>query len=208
MRPGGMRPGVTLQHLAVKLFVANPAAAAETNWVAYFNRWIQAHSAPELLIDVADYRHVHHGPGVLLIGHQAAYSLDETGGVLGLLYTRKAEVTGDDQAVLAQAVGAVLAAAQRVEAETTLRFDLSRLQVTVNDRLLAPNTPDRLEVLRPTLTTYFDRLYGAGGYRVQASAPGRERFAVTVSVAEPPTLAELAARQPLTEQAAEGAAHE
>ncbi len=192
---------MTLQHLAVKLFVANPSAAAETHWVGYFNQWIQAHSTPELLIDVADYRHVHHGPGVLLIGHQAAYSLDETGGALGLLYTRKAAVEGDEQAVLAQAVGALLAAAQRIAAETTLRFDLSRLLVTVNDRLLAPNTPDRLEALHPALTTYFDTLYGVGEYTLAASAPGRERFAVTVSVAEPPTLAELAARQPRTETA-------
>lgn len=193
---------MTLQHLAVKLFVANPSAAAETNWVAYFNRWIQAHSAPELLIDVADYRHVHHGPGVLLIGHEAAYSLDEAGGALGLLYTRKAEVAGDDLAALAQAVGAALAAAQKLTAETTLRFDLTRLHLIVNDRLLAPNTPDRLEALHPTLTTYFDRLYGVGEYSFQPAAPGRERFAVTVHVSEPPTLAELAARQPRTEETA------
>jgi hypothetical protein len=188
-----------LQHLAVKLFVANPTAAQETNWTAYFNTWIQKRLTPELLIDVADYRHVHHGPGILLVGHQAQYSLDETGGQLGLLYTRKAEAPGDEQAVLAQAVGALLAAAQRIAAETTLRFDLSRLQVTVNDRLLAPNTPDRLEALHPALTTYFDRLYGVGEYSLRAAAPGRERFSVTVEIEEPPTLAELAARQPATE---------
>ena len=192
---------MTLQHLAVKLFVANPAAVAETHWVGYFNQWIQAHTTPELLIDVADYRHVHQGPGVLLIGHQAAYSLDETGGALGLLYTRKAEVEGDEQAVLAQAVGATVGAAQQIAADTALRFDLSRLLVIVNDRLLAPNTPDRLEDLHPALTTYFDALYGVGAYTLEANAPGRERFAVTVRVAEPPTLAELAARQQRTETA-------
>lgn len=193
---------MTLQHLAVKLFVANPSAAAETNWVAYFNRWIQAQAAPELLIDVADYRHVHQGPGVLLIGHEAAYSLDEAGGALGLLYTRKAVVAGDEQAALAQAVGATLAAAQKIAAETTLRFDLTRLHLIVNDRLLAPNTPDRLEALHPALTSYFDRLYGAGEYSFQAGPAGRERFAVTVSVPEPPSLTDLAARQPRTEEAA------
>jgi len=167
--------------------------------VAYFNRWIQQHLAPEMLIDVADYRHVHHGPGVMLIAHEANYSLDETGGELGLLYTRKAEVAGDDQAVLAQAVGATLAAAQRVEADTPLRFDPARLLVIVNDRLLAPNTPETLAARRPALTTYFDGLYGAAAYTLQATAPGRERFSVTVHVPQPPTLAALAARQPATE---------
>ncbi len=190
---------MSLQHLAIKLFVANPAQAAETHWVAYFNRWIQQHLAPEMLIDVADYRHVHHGPGVMLIAHEASYSLDETGGELGLLYTRKAEVAGDAAAALAQAVGATLAAAQRIEADTPLRFDLSRLLLIVNDRLLAPNTPETLAALQPALTTYFDGLYGAGGYTLQPGAPGRERFAVAVHVAQPPTLAALAERQPATE---------
>ena len=195
---------MSLQHLAVKVFVANPRAVGETNWVAYFNRWIQARTMPELLIDVADYRHVHHGPGVLLIGHEAAYSLDETGGALGLLYTRKAAVAGDDRAALAQAVGAALSAAQLISAETSLRFDLSRLQVIVNDRLLAPNTSDRLEALRPTLTAYFDGLYGAGAYMLGAEAPGRQRFIVTVKAAgEPPSLDELAVRQPRTEETAD-----
>jgi hypothetical protein len=73
--------------------------------------------------------------------------------------------------------------------------------VTVNDRLLAPNTPETFEALRPALTAYFDALYGAGAYTLTPVAPGRERFSVNVTVSAPVTLAELAARQPRTDLA-------
>ena len=66
----------------------------------------------ELLIDVADYLHVHNGPGIMLIGHEADYSLDNRAGRLGLLYNRKEQLDGTTQEKLAQAARAALTAAQ------------------------------------------------------------------------------------------------
>ena len=62
--------------------------------IPVFHSWIQDQIFAELLLDVADYRHVHHGPGLMLIGHEADYSLDQTDGVLGLRYNRKAPLPG------------------------------------------------------------------------------------------------------------------
>ena len=81
-----------LQHLNVKIFTSrNAFDLAEA--IPVFQRWIQDSVCEELLIDVADYRHVPGGPGVLLAAHEAHYSLD-TG---GLLYNRKAVVEGSGE---------------------------------------------------------------------------------------------------------------
>src|SRR5580765_7413168 len=57
--------------------------------IPVFHRWIKQRALPELTIDVANYRHVPNGPGVVLIGHGADYFLDEGEGRPGLLHNRK-----------------------------------------------------------------------------------------------------------------------
>ncbi len=99
----------------VKFFVENPEAVDLEAFLTIFNNWIQSHATEELLVDVADYRHVFAGPGVVLIGHEANYSLDNAGERLGLLYNRKADVPGTNQERLRQAVRAALLAAQRLD---------------------------------------------------------------------------------------------
>ncbi len=85
-----------MQHVNIKIF-ADRADIQIGDAVEVFHQWIQEGAAPELLIDVADYKHVPDGPGVMLIGHQANYSLDETGGKLGLLFAnRKRQFVEED----------------------------------------------------------------------------------------------------------------
>jgi hypothetical protein len=188
---------MNLHPLNLKLFVVGPAGFDLAVLTGVFNRWIQGHLAPELLIDVADYRHVHHGPGVLLVGHEANYSLDQSGGRLGLLYNRKAPVEGSNHDRLEQAAGAVFAAAQRLEAETVLRFDPSRLQLIVNDRLAVPNTPEAFAVLQPALGAFFERLYGPGASLHHHPADPRQRFTVEIHSPAPASLAALLQRHEL-----------
>jgi len=78
-----------IQHVRVKVFARQPVSIDQGEAIAVFHRWIQDRVCPEMLIDVADYRHVPNGPGVMLIGHEANYSLDSAKGRLGLLYSRK-----------------------------------------------------------------------------------------------------------------------
>ena len=138
---------MNLQHINVKFYLKNPESVNLADYGAVFNSWIQQQRLDELLIDVADYLHVHHGPGIMLIGHEADYSLDHRGGRLGLLYNRKELLSGTNQEKIAQAVRAALIAAQILEKENGLRFSGSEVQVIVNDRLLVPNTAESFVAL-------------------------------------------------------------
>src|SRR5580698_8801430 len=83
------------QHVNVKLLLARDEQLDLAPLIPIFNTWIQNQAPDELLLDIADYRHVPEGPGVVLIGLQADYSVDNTGGRLGVRYNRKAALDGD-----------------------------------------------------------------------------------------------------------------
>ena len=171
---------MNVQHINFKLFIKNPEAVNLADYSAVFNSWIQKHTLEELLIDVADYLHVHDGPGILLIGHQADYSLDNRAGRLGLLYNRKSQLEGTTQEKLAQAARAVLTAAQIFEKENGLDFNGSEVQIIINDRLLVPNTAETLASLEPDLKAFFDKLYDGAEYVLMHQTDPRERFTVNV----------------------------
>lgn len=147
-----------MQHFKVKLFAASGDVAIE-HAIPVFHRWIQTAALPELLIDVADYQHVPHGPGIVLVAHEGIYSLDTFNGRLGLTYTRRTALDGTDLERLRQAVEAVDRAASLLEASPELAgklvFDRARWEVAVNDRALAPNTQETYLALKPVIEGVF-----------------------------------------------------
>ena len=177
---------VQVQHVNVKIFAEGPAAADVDLGAAIpvFHRWIQDSVCEELLIDVADYRHVPAGPGVLLVGHQANYSLDLASNRLGLLYDCKALREGGARDNLSQAFHAALAACRRLEQEPEfqgrLRFNSGDCEVILNDRLFAPNTEATWQALKPEFEEFFAALYGGAGLTFERSEDPRERFRVGV----------------------------
>ena len=171
---------MNVQHINIKFYLENPEAVNLADYAAVFNTWIQKQRLEELLIDVADYLHVHNGPGIMLIGHEADYSLDHRAGRLGLLYNRKEQLKGTTQEKLAQAVQAVLTAAQILEKENGLKFNTQEVQVIINDRLLVPNTAETFELLEPDLKAFFEMLYNGAGYTLAHQADPRERFTFNV----------------------------
>jgi len=171
---------MNVQHINVKFFIENAEAVNLADYAAVFNSWIQKHTLQELLVDVADYLHVHNGPGIMLIGHEADYSLDQRAGRLGLLYNRKEQLPGTTQEKLAQAIRAALNAAQLLEKENSLKFNGSEAQLMVNDRLLVPNTAKSFEALEPDLKEFFDTLYNGHDYSLTHQADPRERFTVNI----------------------------
>jgi hypothetical protein len=164
-----------IQHVNVKVFLKDPKSISPADAVPVFHRWIKDGLCPELLIDVAEYLHVPAGPGVLLIGLEANYSIDNRENRLGLLYNRKAAIEGTDQSKLTQAHGAALAACDRLEKETSFRFDRSSLEVFINDRLLAPNTEATWQALQPELKAAFP------GYRIARTGEPRDLFRVLLT---------------------------
>ena len=171
---------MNLQHLNIKFYLENPELVNLAEYGAVFNNWIQKQRLEELLIDVADYLHVYHGPGILLIGYEADYSLDNRGGRLGLLYNRKQQMDGTSQEKLAQAARAALTAAQILEKENNLKFNGSEVQLTVNDRLLVPNSPESFSALESDLNVFFNRLYEGTENKLTHQPDPRERFTVDV----------------------------
>jgi hypothetical protein len=174
-----------VQQVNVKFFVENPESVDLEPFLTIFNNWIQSHATEELLVDVADYRHVFAGPGVVLIGHEANYSLDNTGNRLGLLYNRKAEIPGTNHERLRQAVRATLLAAQQLEKEQNLKFSGQEAQVIINDRLIAPNTQETFAELEPDLRVLFNQLYGQDNYEFERNSDPRERLTVNIRSSQP-----------------------
>jgi hypothetical protein len=171
---------MNIQHINIKFYVENPEAVNLADFDAVFNTWIQTQRLDEMLIDVADYLHVHHGPGIMLIGHEADYGLDQRRGRLGLLYNRKEQVAGTTQEKLAQAVSAALRTAQILGKENGLKFNTQEVQVIVNDRLLVPNTAETFAALETDLRTFFATLYGGSEFSLAHHADPRERLTVDV----------------------------
>jgi hypothetical protein len=186
-----------VQHVNVKIFTRQ-ADIDLADAIAVFHRWIQDGVREEMLVDVADYSHVVDGPGVLLIGHEANFSLDQEHGRLGLLYNRKSASDGNAQANLRQAFTAALSASKVLEDEEQFRgrlaFDAGDCEIILNDRLLAPNTAETWEALRPELERFFAAVYGAGAFQLERRGEPRERFRVGVKATAPVELAALLAR--------------
>ncbi len=171
---------MNIQHINIKFYLENSETINLAGYAAVFNTWIQQQRLEELLIDVADYLHVHNGPGIMLIGHEADYSLDNRAGRLGLLYNRKEPVEGRTEEKLAQALRATLVVAQILEKENGLTFNASEVQVIVNDRLLVPNTDESFATLEPEIKSFFGQLYGGADYSLAHNADRRERFTLNV----------------------------
>lgn len=169
---------VEFQHVNVKLLLNTPEAVHLDAVIPVFHGWIQEQVFDELLLDVADYRHVHEGPGIVLIGHEADYSLDKTDGRLGIRYNRKAPLEGNNQDRLIQATRAVLNACIRMEQDSRLNgqiaFNGQEIEIFINDRMLAPNLERTREAVAPDLDTLLRKLFGATTYSLEFTTDPRK----------------------------------
>ena len=85
------------QHINVKIFAVEGSKVDWHKLIPVFHRWIREQALPGLLLDVADYAHVPAGPGMMIIGHDAHYAVDNRQNRLGLLYNRRTAVEGSTQ---------------------------------------------------------------------------------------------------------------
>jgi hypothetical protein len=180
---------MTLQpkRISVKFDIENPERVELEAFVPVFQQWIQQRAVEGLLIDVADYKHVVNGPGIVLIGHEGDYALDERGGRPGLLYTRKRDLSGDLIERLNLTFRLALTAVLKLEEEVSvqpLRFDLGSVTITFFDRLNTPNTPETLSLVSETTRQLVEQVYGSGEATLTpANDDPRECLALRVQVA-------------------------
>lgn len=176
-----------LQHVNVKIFVAGALSVDLEHLIKVFHRWTAEQSLDELLIDVADYQHVPAGPGIVLIGHEADYALDNADNRWGLLYNRKAALDGSNQDRFAQAFRSAANACLLLEKEFNgeLQFSRQEFQLLINDRALAPNTVETFETCRPEFENFLKSQLGCEQFTLKHDADPRRRFRVTITAAAP-----------------------
>jgi hypothetical protein len=152
--------------LAVKFFAESGADIPVEEFVPVFHRWIQGKLlVGHQLIDVANYAHVHQGPGTVLVSHEANLHADLGDGKPGLMYIRKQPGTGASfRERLRSTFGFALKAASMLEQDPALAGKLSYRTrdplFFINDRLHAPNTPETFEKVRSELDSFLQGLYG------------------------------------------------
>jgi hypothetical protein len=176
-----------LQKLNVKFFVEPPDTVPLTDFIGIFHSWIQATDGD--YHDVADYSHMQDGPGIVLIANDANVSIDESGGRHGLLYNRKAPLSGSNQEKLRAVVRAALENCRRLEREPALRgkmkFSGDEVLISVNDRLAVPNTRESFENLTPDVEAVAGRLFDKSGLALNYETNSRQRFSVAVRASRP-----------------------
>ena len=149
-----MPTDLKLQHINVKLYCKTSDLVDLSKLIPTFHRWIQYDLiANEALIDVADYRHVPAGPGVILIGHNAFYSI-EAGAEkrLGLLYNRRTRAEQSNKDNLAQALKTTLQVKELLEKEKDwqgkISFSTDEVKIMINDRCNIENNETSFNQLK------------------------------------------------------------
>ncbi len=185
-----------LNRISVKLFARDAAAIDAKAFVPLYHKWIQQQAVDGLLIDVADYRHVPEGPGVMLVGHDVEYGMDYVGGRPGLLTVRKRRAEGTLGERLREVLALTVKAAAAIEADgsTGATFDTGELKITLLDRLVAPNTGGTLNACKDEIQQAVEDLYGGAVTLEHGDTDPRVCFNVTVRAASAPKLAELVKR--------------
>ena len=165
-----------LYRIGIKFFAEDSEAVRIKDFVPIFHSWIQQRAVPDhLLIDVADYAHVHNGPGTCLITHEAN------------LYTDRVR----------QAFIATLEGAKRLEMEEKLagriKFKTDEVLFSIADRLNAPSTPETFKALQPELQQFFAEAFG-GEVALRQVGTDETPFKVEIVSKQAPTLDGLLSR--------------
>jgi rhodanese-related sulfurtransferase len=125
--------------------------------IAVFHRFIQRGLVEGLILDVADYRHVPQGPGVLLVGHDVDYGVEEGG--FTVVRKRRAEDAASTQVRDALRMGLGAMDALAADGALDLAIDRARFTVAAFDR--REGTPEEVAAsLRDELEPLVTELYG------------------------------------------------
>ncbi|MEZ4702676.1 MAG: hypothetical protein R2834_20245 [Rhodothermales bacterium] len=172
--------------IQVRFVLDVPETFSPGHVVPVFHRWIREGRTDIVLLDVADYRHVHRGPGIVLVGHEADFAVDSAGGTLGFRYTRKRDVAGTLSGAVAQALVAAAAGVRTLLEDLKASPSIVRadaFELTLVDTLHYPNDEASLQQVSETLGQLFAGA-GLGAPRTARSASDpRGPLALQVSVA-------------------------
>ncbi len=162
--------------------------------IPIFHSWIQEEKAPATMIDVADYKHVPAGPGVMLVGHADDLGLDNGARIeeeqQGFYYVRK-HGRLEDELPLAERLQEIwllaIAAGRLLEAEPDLdiAIDPCHIEVSLLDRLRYPHTAVNLNEAESEVCSFLSRsLVGFDFTLVRSDMDLRESVSWIAKVSE------------------------
>ena len=176
-----------LQKIEIKFFAVEREPVPLTAFIDLFHGWIQASDG--VYHDVADYSHMHQGPGIVLVAPDFYVSVDETGGRRGFLFSQKARLEGSNQERLARVFQTALENCRRLQAEPALQrkieFRFDEFEITLNDRLLAPNGDETYGVLKAEIEPFVSRLFGGAEIALEQEGDLRKRVCLRIKVKAP-----------------------
>jgi hypothetical protein len=156
-------PGVNLDRFAVKFFTTSEPDVDDAEFIDIFHEWIRLKRLNHVMLDVADYRHVPNGPGIMLVTHEVNYAMDRNDGQFGLYAQQK---ISDGSTLKDKILGLVKSTAQfgsLLESESALqgkiKLDGSTFHYIANDRLNAPNTEEAFNTIKGELEAIAADLY-------------------------------------------------
>ena len=112
-------------------------------FIPIFHEWIQKNKIPNhIMVDVADYKHIPDGPGIMLIAHEGNFSIDLENGEVGLLYIRKQPLKNDVINNIHEIKSTLNQACELLINNEILREKISfnnQYRIIANDRYYFPN---------------------------------------------------------------------
>jgi len=181
---------MSLERFCIKFFTRTGIDIEDAVFIDIFHKWIRLKKLDGVLLDVADYRHVPEGPSVMLISHEINYALDYAEGRFGLFAQRKIGGGAAHRAGLLElirstvALGALLEADPRLDGR--LKLEAGRFYYMSNDRLLAPNTAEAFNRLKPDLQAAAGLVYPDQAVTVARVANDvRDRLTIAVDSGQP-----------------------
>jgi hypothetical protein len=190
---------VTPHRLSIKLYFADGVAVDPPRFVPLFHEWIRTGAVEGLLIDVADYKHVHHGPATVLVGHEVDYAIDLSEGRPGLTITRKRKVPGnlrdDLRTCLRRLLLAAAALSRKSDPHPPVRFRTNELRVQAIDRLNFDGGAESVAALGSAAHSALKSVYQDAELKIDAGNPDpRAPLTLWVTAAGEPELDALLAR--------------
>ena len=178
---------VEVQKLGLKVFVDQPQGVDVQSFMETFNEWIRDKSVPGILIDIADYTHMHHGPGVMLVSHEANWSMDEEGGRLGLLVAVKVQEQGSLAERIEQVFKRVYLGCRLIEGTPRhrgIQFNRGHFVFMAGDRLTAVHDDDTLQQLTTALKAHIAKNFQDANPVIHFEQDKRKRVALHVQLSK------------------------
>jgi hypothetical protein len=162
---------MSIERFCIKFFTRPGPGLDEASFIDIFHEWIRLKKLGGILLDVADYRHVPKGPGVMLITHEINFAMDHADGRFGLLAQRKLGQGRSHGERLLELLRATVALGAQLEShpriQGKLSFEAGVFEYISNDRLAAPNDDATFVALQPDLAAAAALIYPNRGVSIR-----------------------------------------